>query len=561
MSRYFLRLLTAIALFWGNSSAVVAARPLLTPSEVAAWQSDLDLLAQQLPLRHANLHHDVSPEELEGAFATLRERLPTLDRGSALVELARLVARVRDGHTAFLLLPFPGGAAIPGIQQLPLQLYAFPDGLRVVALERGQAQWLGAKIEAIGGVPIATALARVEELLPRDNTMGLRDLTPFYLALHEVLAATGLAADQRAAFTVSLDDRRGELVVQPLTVQPDAAWVDKLVSLPGPRSGWVGAGDNAETQPLWLSRQSEPYWFERRADGSIYAQVNLLRDTQVSFASWSEQLLAAVPRDATARLVLDLRLNRGGDGDLIWPLIHGLIRHDLVNQAGRLFVLTGRRTFSAAQLFANALERHTAARFVGEPTGSRPNHWGELGLITLPQTRLTVFVSELWFQEHPRDRRPWIAPHVAAELTYADLAAGRDPALAAVDAWVPLPSARDVMGPALAADDSTAAVNALRAVASSPVARNPWRNLYERELNDLGYELLAARREAAAIAVFTLATELYPSAANAWDSLGEAFAQSGNRARAAFCYARSLHLDPTNHAGARVLADLLGDVP
>ena len=44
---------------------------------------------------------------------------------------------------------------------------------------------------------------------------------------------------------------------------------------------------------------------------------------------------------------------------------------------GHLFVIIGRRTFSAAQNTVNMIEKNTNATFVGEPTGSRPNFVGE----------------------------------------------------------------------------------------------------------------------------------------------------------------------------------------
>ncbi len=51
--------------------------------------------------------------------------------------------------------------------------------------------------------------------------------------------------------------------------------------------------------------------------------------------------------------------------------------------------------------------------------------------------------------------------------------------------------------------------------------------LNERVLNQTGYRLLQDKKTAAAISVFKLATRDYPNSANAYDSLGEAYAQAG----------------------------------
>src|SRR6267143_154269 len=78
---------------------------------------------------------------------------------------------------------------------------------------------------------------------------------------------------------------------------------------------------------------------------------------------------------------------------------------------GHLFVITGRLTFSAAMNLASRLEHETHATFVGEPTGSRPNHYGEAVTLTLPQRRnkgrfhdslgLTPAFSELFVGAFP----------------------------------------------------------------------------------------------------------------------------------------------------------------
>jgi tetratricopeptide (TPR) repeat protein len=542
-------LLLPLLLAAANASAELSAERL------QRYQTDLDVLAAELPKRHANLFHTTSKADFEREVAVLRARLPELDDAEALVGLARISTLARDGHTALFLLPFPGGPGVPGIRQLPIQFHAFDDGLRVIAADRAHADLLGATLTGVGDLPVDELRRRIVELVPQDNAMGRAEYVAWYAAIPEVLHAVGAAADMDHV-ALRIAGRRDPVVLAPMSEAPDTGWATRLVTLPGPRERWIGAADNAPT-PRWLRDTAKPYWFERDADGLVYAQINLMRDAgPQSFADFAAAVLAQVPNDETAKLVLDLRFNRGGDGDLIWPMIYGLIRHEAVNQPGRLFVITGRRTFSAAQMFANALEQHTKAIFVGEPTGSSPNHYGEVGQIRLPGSGLTVIYSQYFYQHHPADRRPWIPPHLAAPLTYDDLVRGRDPAMAAIAGFTPPPNAVALLQPKLDAGD---VAGALRDFTRGTAAwRNPWRNLFEVELNDYGYVLMGKKRLTDAIAVFKLVTELYPESANAWDSLGEAQALAGNRARAAYCYARSLRLNPDNAHGADQLDALLG---
>ncbi|HXE91328.1 MAG TPA: cytochrome P460 family protein [Terriglobales bacterium] len=64
----------------------------------------------------------------------------------------------------------------------------------------------------------------------------------------------------------------------------------------------------------------------------------------------------------------------------------------------------------------------------------------------------------------------------------------------------------------------------------------------EDGLNGLGYRLLNARRNQDAIAVFSLATREFPQSANAFDSLADAYEQSGNREQALTAAQKSLAL-------------------
>lgn len=75
-------------------------------------------------------------------------------------------------------------------------------------------------------------------------------------------------------------------------------------------------------------------------------------------------------------------------------------------------------------------------------------------------------------------------------------------------------------------------------------------------LNNLGYALLRRHKTADAIAVFRMVVDSFPQSANAYDSLGEAYAAAGDVARAIANYERSLQLNPDNGNAKQRLQDL-----
>jgi len=120
--------------------------------------------------------------------------------------------------------------------------------------------------------------------------------------------------------------------------------------------------------------------------------------------------------------VIDMRWNNGGNTGLGEPLLLGLIANEKVNRRGKLFVIIGRRTFSAAQNMATYLERFTEATFVGEEVP-----------LTLPYSKVMANVSHLlWQSSWPQDLRIWLAPQIYVPPTFADFRAGRDAALEAI---------------------------------------------------------------------------------------------------------------------------------
>jgi hypothetical protein len=170
---------------------------------------------------------------------------------------------------------------------------------------------------------------------------------------------------------------------------------------------------------------------------TVYFQYNTVtNDAKEPLDKFCERLFGFIGKNDLDRLVIDMRHNGGGNNFLNKPIVQGLIRCDKVNQKGKLFVIIGRNTFSAAQCGATQIERYTEATFVGEPTGSAPNFVGESILLTLPYSKMRASISDLYWQNSvAMDYRTWIGPQVYTPPTFAAYRAKRDPAFEAILAY------------------------------------------------------------------------------------------------------------------------------
>jgi tetratricopeptide (TPR) repeat protein len=513
--------------------------PPLTPAEVARWRADLRFLAAEMPKRHRNLFHTLTREEFDRAVRRLDARIPALRRHEIILELGRLAARVGDGHTNVA----PARDSAIGFHALPVRLYFFADGLRIRAADSAHAGLVGARVVRLGRATAEEAMAAVRPLIGRDNEMGVRFAAPYLLVMPEVLHGLGLIDGlDRVPLVLERDGRREDVVLAPAGLTPlmardtDRSWE----LLPG----WVDARGAPDGWPLWLRQPGNKFWFAYLAPArALYVQFNEVGNKpDQTVAKFADSLFAFARARPVDRLVLDLRLNGGGNGALNRPLVLGLIRADSLRGRGHLFVLIGRRTFSAAQFLVSDLERWTDALFVGEPTASRGNHYGDSYRIRLPNSGVTVRVSTLYWQfSDPRDLRPWTPPEVATELTFDDYRRNRDPALEAALAWAPEAALAEQMRAALGRGGRAAMDSAYRAYRADP------RHRYvstEDPLNALGYALLQEGRADDAVAVFTLNTEAFPRSANAHDSRGEALVAVGDTAAAIRAYEMAVRLDP-----------------
>jgi peptidylprolyl isomerase len=79
----------------------------------------------------------------------------------------------------------------------------------------------------------------------------------------------------------------------------------------------------------------------------------------------------------------------------------------------------------------------------------------------------------------------------------------------------------------------------------------------ESDLNALGYRLLGKNRYKEAIEIFKLNVETYPTSANVYDSLGEAYAFGGDKKAAIESYRKALELDPRMESSKAALKSLV----
>lgn len=509
------------------------------------WREDLKVMAETMPARHRNLYHTMGREQFASAVAALDARLDGLPRHQVIVEMARIVGMVEDGHTNIA----PTRDPKIGFHAFPLALYFFDDGLYVRAAHERHRALVGAKVVGFGTKTLPEAYAAVRQLVGRDNEQDALFFAPHLLVMPEVLHALGLSdSPARARLVVERGGKRS--TVELGDAEPAPMMMPDTDTSFMPRPGWV---DARVATPPWLQDAESKFRMEYVEPGRLlYVQLNQVgNEKQETLAQFAERIRQAVAKQPVDSIVLDLRLNRGGNGMLAPPLVAALLRATPPEAKRRLFAIVGRSTFSAAQFLVSDLEHYTEAVLVGEPTGGKANSHGDSRKITLPNSGITVRVSTIWWQEDERDRRPWSAPEVAAPLSFEAYRRGEDPALAAILAYRPATPLGELLLQAPATPEALHKTYA--------DWRGQPRNRYadvQMEFHRAGHALLAKGQAAAALAVFRMWEKDYPQAAYAYDGIGATQLALGERAQAADAYRKALALDRSSASALSALEKL-----
>lgn len=393
------------------------------------WRYDLDFLVAEARRLHAGPERPARSRAFRDAAGRLRERIPELSEREIIIELQRLVASLGDGHSVVYGIRW---GEDPGSRRaLPVVFYLFDDGLHVVDAAPGHRELVGSRVLRLGEKTPEDVLDALAPYVNRDNEMTLAWLgVRFFMCFPDYLRAAGAtSADGSVRLTVRLPaggEAGADGTVRTVTLSP-ARYEFPRKLRPPPRL-------KASRVPLWLQRVDANYWMRHMPDrGALYFQFNQVRDKEEeSIAEFAGRLQEELTETGARSLVVDVRHNNGGNNGLLRPLIRTMIHWEVSDPDHRIYVLTGRNTFSAAQNFVNRLERWTDAVFVGEPSASRPNFTGESTNVVLPYSRLWVSISSRYWQDSdPGDERRWIWPQMPVRYTAEDYFAGRDPVLEA----------------------------------------------------------------------------------------------------------------------------------
>lgn len=364
-------------------------------------------------------------------------------------EVSRALAVSHNGHTEASFGAF--------CHFLPIRLWWFADGLYIVKTHPQFSDLLGARVEGIGKITPQQALTRVIPFISgTDEFIKLKSAT--FLTSLELLHQLGaIPSVDMVKLKVRLRDgtqRAISLGPQPSNdPDPSSELFSQLIpsdmSLPG---RWHQVLDVVVKKPQIYQRPVVLSYEWIDADpGTLYIRSNRIFGSDHNRYELMEKLVALLQDEIAPRrprfVIVDLRLNLGGDFFNTITFAQALPK--LVPRDGRVFVLVGPSTFSAALVTAAMLKEYGGDQVIlaGEPMGDHSTFWSEGRSTELPNSGIFVTPAKwMWdWSEGCQDsaRCYWadsvfgsknvsLEPQLRATTTFADYSHGHDPVLETV---------------------------------------------------------------------------------------------------------------------------------
>lgn len=363
------------------------------------WREDVLYLKKELASKHINIYFNISEGEYNEAFDKLLEDIPGLKSDEIVIRLLENISLIRDSHTN--LLNFQIGTDLI----YPVELYRFKDGYYVVNADEENKDLIGSKLIAINDINIESVEESISKIIPHENKYWMYRNMPSYISDPRVLQYFNVISDYKSNFSfIGYDGKLYKVDLQ-AKKENDIQFVQI---------------DKSESE---IDLASDEYrLFEK--EKTLY--MNVFENKQLSYDI--NAILNKEQNKNVENLIIDLRNHSGGSFAPYSKLVTSIKNNDKINKKGHIFIIIGRNTFSSGLLLALDLKKNTNAIFYGEPTGGRPEHYGDIRNIKLPNSKIVVTYSTKHFNSD-NYKTDSLYPDIKVDLTINDMLNGVDPVI------------------------------------------------------------------------------------------------------------------------------------
>ena len=354
--------------------------------DIESWTKDIDFYKTNLEQNHIDLYNTITKVDFEKEIEQIKSTLNKKSDTEIIIDLMRLTRKIGDGHTAF---------SLRGVEThlFPIEIYKVNGQWRIVKTTNNHKNLLGKIVTKINGKSINTIakeVSKVAQYVENEQSELIR--TGEYSMISELLFGLELTKNElKAEFTFIDDSNKESNVLLNATNNKDyygnTDFLTFKIIIPEIRKPndskhhYLWFSPIKDTKGLYIKFESYPSFEEMETFGE--SVLNYINENQMK------------------QVVIDMRNNGGGDFFVGTFLAYYLNLADGIDWKSGVYLLTDKVTFSAGTSNASQFRQILNAKIVGEPTGSNPTGYQDMGQFTLPNSgRIVTYSKRLFrFQE------------------------------------------------------------------------------------------------------------------------------------------------------------------
>lgn len=328
--------------------------------------TDLDYFSRKLIEMHPNPFKYIKKKE----FLSYVDELKTTFKGLGFEEvgigLMKLTARLKDGHTELGV-----SGEVLGPLNYPFRFKYINNGYYVVSASEEYKQYLGFELLGINDKSISEIEDLLTTIIPIENETSMKYYLPTKLVEPKLLNYFKITNGNSAEFILQKDGKNSVVEVPALDYNTEL--FDILHTI--------------KDLEMTLD-QKDTYWVESMYGlDAVYLQYNTCEERE---DYQMNQVVKEIESYNMSNLIIDLRNNKGGDSDVLDPLLDYIRKN---KYEVKTFILVGSDTYSSAIINLLDLSKLHNTVSVGEIPHGNPTHYGQVRSFELPNSKLRIFTS------------------------------------------------------------------------------------------------------------------------------------------------------------------------
>ncbi|CAL2080950.1 TSPc domain-containing protein [Tenacibaculum sp. 190524A05c] len=355
------------------------------------WVFDINYFEKEF-LNNAKTYTETSKDSCLVLLNSLKKNIDNLTDFQIRLELSKCVVLADNAHTEIV---------VPLLSQIPLRLYRFSDGLRVIRTDSMNAAYLGSKLLKINDLEIP----KIEEkLFP--YLSGIENWKRFKtrdcMLAPELLHALDLNKSKdslKVTLLKDIDTIHLKLAAQKFN--KDRYWFESwanLYPIESKENNWQFLKKETSNLPLYLKRAEEGVFYDFNATEKIaYFQINSFWDKCPNFKERVNTFNTKLKSKKDYDVVIDLRFYTGGNYAYAKKLATQPPK--IINSDKKIYLVVSEKTYSAGIVTAARVKHFAKDKIVivGEEVGDRLKFWAESVACVLPHSNIRAYNS---MEEH-----------------------------------------------------------------------------------------------------------------------------------------------------------------